>query len=177
MINVLFKNQLRMLKNSIRTARLQTIIGTFIAVVFIGIFIVFIGRFIWRFSEQITVNVLEGLLGFGFVIVFALVILMGLGQVFKSLFDSSDLEMLFAMPIPTKSIFWMKFIQSYFSTALFMFVVMIVPMYIYGLDRKSTCLNSSHVASSYAVFCLKKKKLTTYSSRRAATCCSALLAI
>src|SRR5690625_7649905 len=27
-------------------------------------------------------------------------------------------------------------------------------------DRKSTRLNSSHVASSYAVFCLKKKKLT-----------------
>src|SRR5690625_2912669 len=26
------------------------------------------------------------------------------------------------------------------------------------LDRKSTRLNSSHVASSYAVFCLKKKK-------------------
>src|SRR5207253_5407707 len=27
-------------------------------------------------------------------------------------------------------------------------------------DRKSTRLNSSHVASSYAVFCLKKKKST-----------------
>src|SRR5439155_7908535 len=26
----------------------------------------------------------------------------------------------------------------------------------YGLDRKSTRLNSSHVAISYAVFCLKK---------------------
>src|SRR5690625_6460236 len=26
-------------------------------------------------------------------------------------------------------------------------------------DRKSTCLNSSHVAISYAVFCLKKKKI------------------
>src|SRR5690625_6251690 len=26
-------------------------------------------------------------------------------------------------------------------------------------DRKSTRLNSSHVASSYAVFCLKKKKM------------------
>src|SRR5438874_10480228 len=25
-------------------------------------------------------------------------------------------------------------------------------------DRKSTCLNSSHVEISYAVFCLKKKK-------------------
>src|SRR5690625_7039018 len=28
-------------------------------------------------------------------------------------------------------------------------------------DRKSTRLNSSHVAISYAVFCLKKKKLIT----------------
>src|SRR5690606_41534358 len=26
-----------------------------------------------------------------------------------------------------------------------------------ALDRKSTCLNSSHVKISYAVFCLKKK--------------------
>src|SRR5690625_6277669 len=34
------------------------------------------------------------------------------------------------------------------------------PLYIKGIltDRKSTRLNSSHVAISYAVFCLKKKK-------------------
>src|SRR5439155_9935134 len=30
------------------------------------------------------------------------------------------------------------------------------------LDRKSTRLNSSHVAISYAVFCLKKKKIKHY---------------
>src|SRR5690606_2564778 len=30
-----------------------------------------------------------------------------------------------------------------------------------GLDRKSTRLNSSHVKISYAVFCLKKKRITT----------------
>src|SRR5439155_4043767 len=30
----------------------------------------------------------------------------------------------------------------------------------YNRDRKSTRLNSSHVASSYAVFCLKKKTRT-----------------
>src|SRR5207253_8986344 len=35
------------------------------------------------------------------------------------------------------------------------------------VDRKSTRLNSSHVAISYAVFCLKKKKKTT---TRRATC-------
>src|SRR5690625_6791593 len=34
---------------------------------------------------------------------------------------------------------------------------------IHGIDRKSTRLNSSHVAISYAVFCLKKKtKKLTY---------------
>src|SRR5439155_20094535 len=32
------------------------------------------------------------------------------------------------------------------------------------LDRKSTRLNSSHVAISYAVFCLKKKKRNRYRS-------------
>src|SRR6266702_5311083 len=33
------------------------------------------------------------------------------------------------------------------------------PPYVVAIvDRKSTRLNSSHVASSYAVFCLKKKK-------------------
>src|SRR5207253_9811370 len=32
------------------------------------------------------------------------------------------------------------------------------PEEVLGLDRKSTRLNSSHVAISYAVFCLKKKK-------------------
>src|SRR5437660_9196556 len=32
-------------------------------------------------------------------------------------------------------------------------------------DRKSTRLNSSHVAISYAVFCLKKQKATSQHSR------------
>src|SRR5207253_5521489 len=32
------------------------------------------------------------------------------------------------------------------------------PLTYIGQDRKSTRLNSSHVAISYAVFCLKKKK-------------------
>src|SRR5690625_6764747 len=35
-------------------------------------------------------------------------------------------------------------------------------------DRKSTRLNSSHVAISYAVFCLKKKKSDSYPRSRKA---------
>src|SRR5699024_12630570 len=36
-------------------------------------------------------------------------------------------------------------------------------------DRKSTRLNSSHVSTSYAVFCLKKKKLPLTQSTNATT--------
>src|SRR5207253_10776763 len=35
-----------------------------------------------------------------------------------------------------------------------------------AIDRKSTRLNSSHVAISYAVFCLKKKKKKTNQRKR-----------
>src|SRR5438067_1912822 len=36
----------------------------------------------------------------------------------------------------------------------------VAPTGVSGQDRKSTRLNSSHVSNSYAVFCLKKKRLT-----------------
>src|SRR5207253_4057929 len=39
-------------------------------------------------------------------------------------------------------------------------VLPLIPLY-KAQDRKSTRLNSSHVAISYAVFCLKKQKHTT----------------
>src|SRR5690625_5557945 len=40
--------------------------------------------------------------------------------------------------------------------------VMVVNAPTSNIDRKSTRLNSSHVAISYAVFCLKKKTTITY---------------
>src|SRR2546430_7209133 len=38
-----------------------------------------------------------------------------------------------------------------------------------GGDRKSTRLNSSHSQISYAVFCLKKKKISSYAMPRRST--------
>src|SRR3712207_9248582 len=35
-------------------------------------------------------------------------------------------------------------------------------LHLYGVDRKSTRLNSSHANISYAVFCLKKKNYCTH---------------
>src|SRR6202044_1269076 len=45
-------------------------------------------------------------------------------------------------------------------------IVAAQPANIVSLDRKSTRLNSSHVAISYAVFCLKKKRHKAISLNR-----------
>ena len=39
-----------------------------------------------------------------------------------------------------------------------------------GIDRKSTRLNSSHQNNSYAVFCLKKKKIGTILKNQCSAC-------
>src|SRR5690625_5958122 len=59
-----------------------------------------------------------------------------------------------------------EFRQSMKST--FLFVLYTVPTEII-IDRKSTRLNSSHMAISYAVFCLKKKKAHVMQSLRTHT--------
>src|SRR5690625_6774684 len=60
------------------------------------------------------------------------------------------------------SVFALLFLQlkveSNLMFILFSIGVSLTFLMIILLDRKSTRLNSSHVAISYAVFCLKKKK-------------------
>src|SRR5690625_6520470 len=45
------------------------------------------------------------------------------------------------------------------AVALSIYMTTVASYSSYGADRKSTRLNSSHVAISYAVFCLKKKNI------------------
>src|SRR3712207_8645682 len=52
-------------------------------------------------------------------------------------------------------------LSGYLIGCLSGFLVAIVADRVPFLDRKSTRLNSSHANISYAVFCLKKKRLTT----------------
>src|SRR5256885_11793144 len=52
----------------------------------------------------------------------------------------------------------------------------IAPSFFFLLDRKSTRLNSSHLVISYAVFCLKKKKIfASFSASRSSLCFLGLL--
>src|SRR5437868_8019203 len=51
---------------------------------------------------------------------------------------------------------------GYYAAGIAIFFGVGVMMGAFWRDRKSTRLNSSHVSISYAVFCLKKKKLLQF---------------
>src|SRR5437870_11520579 len=60
---------------------------------------------------------------------------------------------------------WMPISYMYMAVSGFFFLAAWLPPAVRGwalADRKSTRLNSSHVAISYAVFCLKKKMSIFY---------------
>src|SRR5437867_5552500 len=52
---------------------------------------------------------------------------------------------------------WKATLRSILVTGVFGCALATIGMLSYGLDRKSTRLNSSHRTISYAVFCLKRK--------------------
>src|SRR5690625_1264105 len=60
------------------------------------------------------------------------------------------------------ALFTLSYGKLHKITGLFIFIILLTLLRYSQtyLDRKSTRLNSSHVAISYAVFCLYKKKLT-----------------
>src|SRR5699024_12622467 len=57
-----------------------------------------------------------------------------------------------------QGIYHFAFRQIFFDGTVFRQLFAVIGMHT-ALDRKSTRLNSSHVSISYAVFCLKKKKI------------------
>src|SRR5256885_3762084 len=63
--------------------------------------------------------------------------------------------------VPTVYLLSMKFFRMFY---LLFYYIVSFPIYLIRLDidRKSTRLNSSHLVISYAVFCLKKKKIKKY---------------
>jgi ABC-2 type transport system permease protein len=60
-------------------------------------------------------------------------VLFSIPQVFKHLFSSRDVEMLFTMPIATKHIFWVKYGQSFFSTAGFIWILFCLFFFLFGV--------------------------------------------
>src|SRR5439155_24079984 len=75
------------------------------------------------------------------------------------------LVLLFALSTASIAVFYKHGLNAGYAIVTVYFYLKLIQCTFYvGLtahrkDRKSTRLNSSHVANSYAVFCLKKKKI------------------
>lgn len=133
MMKVLLRNQLKMSINTIKTQSSKNYIGYAITTIFLAVIIFFVSKGIWNISHSIPRPVLEGILSYGFIAVIGFILLIGLPQVFKHLYAATDLQMLFTMPIPTRNIFWVKYIQSFIGVPLALFLVFIIPMVVYGI--------------------------------------------
>src|SRR5699024_1112510 len=91
-----------------------------------------LSRGIYAMSDQLTPALFQGIVSYGALMAIAMVILIGLPQVFKHLYAATDLNLLFTMPIPTRNIFWMKYIQSFIGVPLLVFIFFTIPIIVYG---------------------------------------------
>src|SRR5690625_1290381 len=76
-------------------------------------------------------------------VIVLLAMLLAFDALFRPDLEDGSLEQMLLAPQPLPLLVGMKILAHWLTTA----------------DRKSTRLNSSHVANSYAVFCLKKKRV------------------
>lgn len=136
MMKHLLTNQWRIMKNSFRTIPRQNMIAYIISFLVIGVMLFVVSYGIWQVAPWMDTNIVERAATFGFLIVIGMTILFGIPHVFKYLYAESDLEVLFAMPIPTRNIFWLKFLQNYIGVPLFSIALLLVPMLTYAVGSQ-----------------------------------------
>src|SRR5699024_9802334 len=132
MMKPLLKNQWKIITNTLQTQSLKNYISYVIAFGFVAFFLFLICRGIWEISDAITQPVLSGILSYGFLMIIGFILLLGLPQVFKHLYSATDLNLLFTLPIPTRYIFWIKYLQSFVGIPLLVFVLYVVTLFVYG---------------------------------------------
>src|SRR5690625_4977549 len=133
MMKALLKNQWKIFWNTARTQPKVNYLSYLVIFIVLLILLNWVIRGIWAMGDAITESVLGGLLSYSFLMMIGFIILLGLPQVFKHLYSATDLNLLFTMPIPTNYIFWIKYIQSFVGVPLILFVLYMVPLYVYGL--------------------------------------------
>lgn len=133
MIKVLLKSQRKTRMNTLRSQSSKNYIRYLFSFVVLSVILYFISKGVWAVGESITQSVLTGILSYGFLMIIGIIILLGLPQIFKHLYAATDLGLLFTLPIPTRHIFWVKYLQSFIGVPLLVFIFFVVPLFIYGI--------------------------------------------
>ncbi|WP_343272186.1 putative ABC transporter permease subunit [Lentibacillus songyuanensis] len=140
MISVLLRNQWTILKNTFRSQGWKGYGGYLVAIIILGVLLYFISKGIWALADSISGPILAGIFGYGQLVMITFILLIGLPQVFKNLYAATDLELLFTLPIPTRHIFWMKYVESFAGIPLFCFVFLLFPLVVYGIAVHASLL-------------------------------------
>src|SRR5690625_2436233 len=133
MMKALLKNEWRIMVNTIRTTPTRNLFAYLVSFTVVGIFLYIILGFVLGLDNKIALPIFESLLAYGLLTLIGAVILLGLPYVFKNLYASADLELLFTMPIPTRIVFWVKYSQSFLQVCLPILFFLGLPIIGYGV--------------------------------------------
>src|SRR5690625_182853 len=99
MMKILIKNEAKQLWNSLRTQKAGHLVSYLIATIVLLFFLGMLTQGAWTMSSSITEPVFAGILTYGYLLIVGMIILMGVPQVFKDMYSTTDLEHLFTLPI------------------------------------------------------------------------------
>lgn len=136
MMKILLNNERKILLNSMRTQRRGHIFGYLLACIVLAVFLYFISKGVWSLSDELTDSILSGILSLGLLASIGFIVLLGVPQVFKDMYSTKDLELLFTLPIKTRHVFWVKYMKSFFGTPLLVYLFLGIPLLIYGISAK-----------------------------------------
>src|SRR5690625_6738358 len=105
MMKILIKNEAKQLWNSLRTQKKSHLVSYLAAMIGLLFFLGVLTQAAWAMSSSVTEPVFAGILTYGCLLIVGMIILMGVPQVFKDMYSTTDLEQLFTLPIKTKYIF------------------------------------------------------------------------
>ncbi|MFC4558995.1 hypothetical protein ACFO3D_12405 [Virgibacillus kekensis] len=140
MIKVLLNNQRKILINTLRAQSGKNYISYVFSIGILAVLLYLLSSAIKAVGPSLSGPVLQGILSYGFLMVVGMIVLLGLPQVFKHLYSATDLALLFTMPIPTRHIFWVKYLQSFFGVPLIVFIFFITALIVYGVVTGASLL-------------------------------------
>ncbi|MEH7344906.1 hypothetical protein V7122_13720 [Bacillus sp. JJ1532] len=125
------KNQFRTAPDSTKIAAVFAAIGAIFVTVLLSIAIGAMALTLPKdFFDPTFAYAFSGLIAFN--------ILFGVPQVFKNLYGTNDLSLLFTLPIKTRSIYWVKFLQSFIGVPGFLWLFSIILLTVFGIASKSS---------------------------------------
>ncbi|WLD93420.1 hypothetical protein [Alkalihalobacillus sp. AL-G] len=129
----LFKVNYQTAKNTFKSHGGKAYLGVVFSLIFGVILVGFLSSVIEFMSEHVQQDFFSTLLTYGFSAITGFILLFGIPQVFRNLYSSNDLALLFTLPITTRQIFWSKYVQSFFGVAGLIWLVTFIPLILLGV--------------------------------------------